>query len=187
MDGAACNYKDVFGVIIGTGVGGGLVSQRRLIEGANGITGEFGHLPLPFREEADGPSILCNCGQFGCIDKTIGGGALERLYFCRYGDQKSASQIAELALKQDHLALTTLDSFYTTVAKAMVTIIHAYDPEVIVLSGGLSQLPNLYEAVVTRWEKYCLLRRGINTKLLPALHGTMTGLRGAAWLGKNYI
>jgi fructokinase len=124
-DGAGAGYRTVFGLIMGTGVGGGLVIDGNLVQGANGLAGEVGHLPLPFREPADGPIVPCSCGQSGCIDKSASGPALLRLHLVLSGKALTASpQIADLARQGDAEALATLDRFYTAVAKAMVPILH---------------------------------------------------------------
>lgn len=185
VDGAGAGYRSVFGLIMGTGVGGGFVVEGKLVQGANGLTGEVGHLPLPFREPADGPVVPCNCGQSGCIDKSASGPALLRLYHVLTGKTLKASpQIADLARQGDAEALATLDRFYTTVAKALVPILHTFDPEIIVVSGGLSNLPGLFEAVPQRWGKYALVPNPA-TLFVPAKHGALSGLRGAAWIGKS--
>lgn len=184
VDGAGAQYHMIFGVVMGTGAGGGLVIDKRVIEGPNGLTGEWGHMPLPFREEADGPALLCACGQHGCIEQHISGPALSRLHERMTGHALDAAKIGALAVSRDAAALKTLDHFYTTVAKAMVTIIHTIDPQVVVISGGLSELPGLYDKVPERWGEYAL-RKDLKTALRPAKHGARTGLRGAAWLGKR--
>ena len=186
MDGAGAADTVVFTAVLGTGVGGGLVINRQIIEGANSIAGEIGHLPLPFREAEDGPLVQCNCGQTGCIDKTASGSGLERLYKSMGGHDLSAIQIADRARDQEDLAARVLDQFYTVISKAMVTIIHSYDPGVIILSGGLSVLPDLVQIVSERYVRYCLLK-DMKTRIQLAKHGSMTGLRGAAWLGATLV
>jgi fructokinase len=183
-NGAGAGCRSVFGLIMGTGVGGGFVYEGKLVQGANGLTGEFGHLPLPFREPADGPVVSCNCGQSGCIDKSASGPALLRLHHVLTGKMLTASpQIAELARQGDKEALATLDRFYTTVAKAMLPVLHMFDPDMVVVSGGLSNLPGLYEAVPKRWGQYAMVPQP-KTLFVQAKHGTMSGLRGAALLGR---
>jgi fructokinase len=184
VDGAGAGHRMVFGVIMGTGVGGGFVVDGRIIEGPNGLTGEWGHLPLPFREDSDGPAVACGCGQTGCIEKLVCGAALSRLHETLAGKRADAAQIGEAARSGDGEALRTLDRYYTVVAKAMVTLIHTFDPEIIVVSGGLNNLPGLYEEVPKRWGRYAA-RKDLKTKFAPAKHGATTGLRGAAWLGKR--
>ena len=184
-DGAGAGHRSVFGLIMGTGVGGGLVLDGKLLQGASGLAGEFGHLPLPRRDAADGPVVACKCGQEGCIDKSASGPALLRLHLQLTGKKLTASpQLTELARNGDAEALATLDKFFTTVAKAMVTVLHMFDPEIIVVCGGLSNLPGLYEAVPARWGRFAMIPN-IRTKLVPAKYGALTGLRGAAWLGQS--
>jgi fructokinase len=185
-DGAGAGYRSVFGLILGTGVGGGFVLDKKLVQGANGLTGEVGHLPLPFREPADGAVVACDCGQSGCIDKSASGPALLRLHHVLTGTLYTASpQIAELARQGDVQALASLDRFYTVVAKAMLPVLHMFDPDIIVVSGGLSNMPGLYEAVTQRWGAYTLVR-AVKTLFVPPKHGALSGLRGAAWLGKGH-
>ena len=184
-DGAGVGYKTVFGLVLGTGVGGGLVIDGKLVQGVNGLTGEVGHLPLPHREPKDGPVVGCSCGQSGCIDKSASGPALLRLHHQRTGQTFTASpQIAELARQGDADALASLDQFYTTIAKSMVPILHMFDPDIIVVCGGLNTLPLLIETVPKRWGAYTMILN-LKTKFVAAKHGAMSGLRGAAWLGKR--
>lgn len=186
VGGAGAGYRIVFGLILGTGVGGGLIVDQKIVAGPNGLTGEFGHIPLPFRETEDGPLTECLCCQKGCIDKSISGPALVRLYAAMTGAQNDATQIAERARGGDKEAQRVLDRFYTVVAKAMVPVIHMFDPDIIVVSGGLSNLPGLYNEVPKRWEKYTI-SKNLRTKFIPAQHGALSGLRGAAWMGRSLI
>lgn len=183
-DGAGAGYRSVFGLIMGTGVGGGFVCDGRIVEGANGLSGEIGHLPLPYYEPSDGDLVPCGCGQKGCIEKLTCGAALARLYHKMTGKESDAPQISALANAGDSEAVQVLDRFYTVVAKAMVAIIHTFDPHVIVVSGGLNNLPGLYDAVPKRWGDYTI-SKSITTRFLRAHHGAMSGLRGAAWLGAS--
>lgn len=183
-DGAGRGHHSVFGLVLGTGVGAGLVINQHIYEGCHGIAGEFGHLPLPYRSDEDGPIVSCNCGQNGCIDKTISGPGLERLHYARTGQKLTTHQIVSQAFDQEGGALGTLDRFYTMIAKAMVTVIHAYDPDVIVVSGGLNALPGLYEAVPQKWVSLVLMSP-LNTRFVPAVHGALSGRRGAALLCKS--
>ncbi len=184
VDGAGEGYNNVFGLILGTGVGGGLVIDGRLVEGANGLAGEIGHLPLPFREDSDGAAVDCPCGQKGCIDKSASGPALSRLYERKTGQLADAERIADLARRGDAEAGRVLDVFITTLAKAMIPILHMFDPDVIAVSGGLANLPHIYDEVPKRWGRYAL-RPDIKTRFVPAKHGALSGLRGAAWLGRG--
>ena len=145
---------------------------------------EIGHLPLPFYEESDGERALCGCGQTGCVEQLIAGSGLARLYCRHTGLTADAKQIGDLARKGDAQALRVLDSYYTTVAKAMILVLHTFDPEVISVSGGLNSLPGLYTEVPKRWGRYAINKNPI-TKFVPSRFGAIAGLRGAAWLGKS--
>ena len=184
VDGAGAGCDSVLGLILGTGVGSGFVCGGRLLDGPNGLTGEIGHLPLPFREAADGPVVACGCGQQGCIEKSISGGALARLYETMTGACADARMIGERALAGDAEALRVLDRYFEIVAKAMVAVLHSFDPEIIVVSGGLNALPALYDEVPKRWGRYCYASNP-KTKFVPAKHGPTSGTRGAAWLWRR--
>ncbi|NTU76508.1 MAG: ROK family protein [Alphaproteobacteria bacterium] len=181
VDGAGKDFTTVLGLIVGTGVGAGIVHRQQILVGPNGLAGEIGHLPLPFREPEDGPFAPCSCRQQGCIDATISGPGLSRLYALMTGREASPKAIAEMAEKGDSDACRVLDRYFETVAKAMVVAIHSFDPDVIVVSGGLCALPGLYDEVPRRWGKYALAKKP-KTKFVPAKHGPMSGVRGAAWL-----
>lgn len=182
VDGAGQGNDRVVGLIIGTGVGSGFIYRGEIVDGPNGLTGEIGHLPLPFRSPDDGPLHSCGCKQVGCIETSINGAALERLYHFMTGGSLSPPDIANAAQQGDAKALSVLDRYYEVVAKAMATIIHSFDPDVITVSGGLNSLPGLYEAVPKCWGKYCYTSQPL-TQLVPAKHGPMAGMRGAALLG----
>lgn len=178
-EGAGQGHRTVFGLIMGTGIGGGLVIDGKIYQGPHGIAGEIGHLPLPFREASDGPLADCGCGQKGCIDKSISGPALARLYKHMTGREiEDPRHVVTSLAKMDQDAKRVCDQFYTTVAKAMITIINAYDPEIIVVSGGLNSLPGLYDEVPKRWGRFALLKN-LKTKFVPAKLGALSGIRGA--------
>lgn len=187
VDGAGKGYETVLGLIIGTGVGSGYIVKGQIVDGPHGLSGEIGHLPLPFREDSDGAPLLCSsCGQKGCIEKYIAGPALSRLYaFMTCGPEKEPAQIAAEASAGDAEALRVLDHYYEMVAKAMIVPIHALDPHVIVVSGGLNALPGLYEEVPKRWGKYCVVKTKLKTRFVQASYGPKAGLRGAALLGRS--
>jgi fructokinase len=186
MEGAGREHRTVFGLIMGTGIGGGFVFDGHVVRGANGLAGEVGHLPLPSYEMSDGELVGCGCGQKGCIERLIAGPALSRLYKAKTGKDADGKAITELAQKRDPEVLKMLDGYYTTVAKAMVTVLHTFDPEIITVSGGLNNLPGLYDEVPKRWGRYAIAKKP-NTKFVPAAFGAMAGLRGAAWLGRNFL
>ena len=182
VDGAGQGYERVVGLILGTGVGSGFIYRGEIVDGPNGLTGEIGHLPLPFRTAEDGPLQNCGCKQAGCIESSINGAALERLYYFMNGTHLSPPDLAAAARNGDAKALSVLDRYFEIVAKAMVAVIHSFDPDVITVSGGLNSLPGLYEAVPQRWGKYCYTSQPM-TQFVPAQHGPMAGMRGAAMLG----
>ncbi len=184
MEGAGKGYPSVFGLILGTGVGGGFILDGKIVVGANGTCGEVGHLPLPSWSPADGERRVCGCGRDDCVEAYISGPSLARLYEKRTGKKADAKKIGELAKNDDKDALEVLDIYYTLVAKAMTVILHTFDPHVITVSGGLNALPGLYDEVPKRWGQYAICRNP-KTKFVPAKFGAMAGLRGAAWLGKD--
>lgn len=184
MEGAGKGHRSVFGLIMGTGIGGGFVFDGHVLGGVNGLCGEIGHLPLPYYEESDGELAPCGCGQKGCIERLIAGAGLARRYRAKTGLEADAKHIAELARHGDADALHVLDGYYTTVAKALITVLHSFDPDIITVSGGLNALPGLYVEVPKRWGRYAINKTPV-TKFVPASFGAIAGLRGAAWLGKN--
>jgi fructokinase len=181
VDGAGAGYKSVLGYNMGTGIGSGFIFDGKIVNGRHGLTGEIGHLPLPFREPEDGPVVTCGWCRQGCVEQSISGGALARLYAFMTGEEADGKMIAERAIVGDTKALRVLDRYFEVVAKAMIIPLYALDPDIIVISGGLNSLPGLYDEVPKRWEKYSV-SHGVKTKLVPAYHGPESGLRGAAWL-----
>lgn len=181
LEGAGKGFDSVYGMTLGTGIGGGFVFKGQLVEGKNGLAGELAHLPLPFREEADGPLLDCDCGLKGCIEKSICGKALASLYTYMTGKTAEPKTISELARARDADALHVLDRYYEVVAKAVVAIVYAFDPEIIVVSGNMIRLPGLFEEVPKRWHKspYTV---NLATKFVPAQFGPLSGMRGAALL-----
>ena len=182
LEGAGKGYRSVFGLIMGTGVGGGFILEGHIIAGANGLCGEIGHLPLPYYEESDGARVSCACGQTGCIEKLTAGAALSRLHESLTGKAATPREISENATRGDREARRVLDRYYTVLAKAMTTILHSFDPDIITVSGGLNALPDLYEEIPKRWGAYALTKNQ-KTKFVAASFGSMAGLRGAAILG----
>jgi len=181
IDGAGKGYNSVVGLTISTGVGSGYIFRGHIVDGPNGLTGEFGHLPMPFRQEGDAPLFPCICKQSTCIEKAICGGGLVRLYTMMTGKAAEPKTIGELASAKDPEALRVMDCYYEMVAKSMIVLLYTFDPEAIVVSGGLSQLPGLFDEVPRRWGKYALVKE-VKTKFLPATHGPLASVRGAAWL-----
>jgi len=179
-DGAAAGAGVVFGVIIGTGTGGGVVVDRRVLVGANAIAGEWGHNALPLPDDKERPGPACYCGRFGCIETFLSGPALEREY-ARSGPRMAAAEIAARARGQDPVACACLERYIDRMARSLASVINLLDPDVIVLGGGLSNIDELYTAVPSQWGRYVFSDR-VHTRLVRAMHGDSSGVRGAAWL-----
>lgn len=180
-DGAGAAYHHVFGVILGTGVGGGQVVGRKLTTGANGTNGEWGHLPLPHYTPDDAPPYHCHCGQMNCMENILSGGGLVRLHERLHGQTVTAPEIAAAAMRGDSTALATLNRYYDLLARGLTTILLCVDPEVIVIGGGLKHLPGMCVAVAERIPRFCFIK-ALKTAILPAHHDDDSGVRGAAWL-----
>ena len=180
-DGAAAGAAVVFGVIIGTGTGGGLVVNGRVVTGANAIAGEWGHNPLPAPDDDERPGPSCYCGRSGCIETFLSGPALARDYAAQGGDQVSAIDVAARADAGEPRALACLDRYEHRFARAIASVINIVDPDVIVLGGGLSNMRRLYDRIPALWTAHVFSDR-VDTELLPARHGDSSGVRGAAWL-----
>jgi fructokinase len=183
-DGAAMNAHIVFGVILGTGTGGGIVVGRRILEGRNRIAGEWGHNPLPWPSESETPGPPCYCGRFGCIETFLSGCGLSRAYASLASRTVEADEIAARALEGDAAASAALDIYENRLARALASIINVLDPDVIVLGGGLSNIDRLYANVPKLWAPYVFSDRA-DTLLVKALHGDSSGVRGAAWLWED--
>ena len=181
IDGAAATVRVVFGVIFGTGVGGGLVVNRQLHVGRNKIAGEWGHNPLPWAHGDELPGTECYCGKRGCIETFLSGGGLAREYLARNGQQRTAVAIAEAAAAGDPLANRCLDSYRDRLARSLASLINVLDPDAIVLGGGLSNVTSLYPALPALIQSYAF-SADAGTPILRAMHGDSSGVRGAAWL-----
>jgi fructokinase len=180
-DGAAAGAAVVFGVIIGTGTGGGVVVNGSVITGANAIAGEWGHNPLPAPKDDERPGPPCYCGRAGCIETFLSGPALSADYSLHGGDVIDASEVAARADRGDARALQCLERYEDRFARAIASIINVIDPDVIVLGGGLSNIARLYDRVPALWSAYVFSDR-VDTHLVRAKHGDSSGVRGAAWL-----
>ncbi len=176
-DGAGAGAATVFGVILGTGTGGGIVVHGRVLAGPNAIAGEWGHNPLPWSTDAERPGPACYCGRRGCIETFLSGPGLAR----DDGRGLTAAAIAERAAEGDAVARESLARHADRLARALATVVNLLDPEVIVLGGGLSKLAGLYDTVPARWSDY-IFSDTVRTRLLPPRHGDSSGVRGAAWL-----
>ena len=180
-DGAAAGVRVVFGVILGTGTGGGVVVDGRVIDGANGIAGEWGHNPLPWPEVDERPGPSCYCARSGCIETFLSGPAVTRAFHALTGDTLTADQIAARAAAGDAAAAHHLARYVDRCARALASVINILDPDVIVLGGGLSNIDTLYSAVPAQWSRY-VFSDVVRTRLVKAEHGDSSGVRGAAWL-----
>ena len=180
-DGAAAGASTVFGVIIGTGTGGGVVINGQIVVGANAIAGEWGHNPLPAPEDDERPGPPCYCGRSGCIETFLSGPALARDYIALGGSDLAASEVAARADAGDSRAAAALDRYERRFARAIAGIINVIDPDVIVLGGGLSNMQRLYTRVPALWAPH-IFSDHVATRLVRARHGDASGVRGAAWL-----
>lgn len=183
-DGAAAGARSVFGVIIGTGTGGGVVVNGQLLNGPNAIAGEWGHNPLPWPQPSELPGPACYCGKRGCIETWVSGPALAadlRRVSARELDGKAIASAAE---RGDAEAEAALQRYEDRLARALATVINLLDPEVIVLGGGLSNLRRLYQHLPARIRPY-IFGDGLATAIVPPHFGDSSGVRGAAWLWRN--
>lgn len=180
-DGAAAGARSVFGVIIGTGCGGGIVINGHVLEGARGIGGEWGHNPLPWSEADEHPGPQCWCGRLGCMEMWASGTGLSADYKRRTGELVSGHDIVARANLGEPDAQASLDRHASRLARGLAHIINIVDPEVIVLGGGLSKLPHLYE-VVPRLAAPYVFSDVKNIDIRPPKWGDASGVRGAAWL-----
>ena len=178
-DGAGAGASIVFAVIVGTGTGGGVVVNGRVLAGANAIAGEWGHNPLPPPSDAAAvdPPTLCYCGRRGCVETYFSGPALER----DYGAGATAQDVADRARHGEAAATAALERYADRMARALGVVINILDPDVIVLGGGLSNIDFLYDTVPQRWAASIFSDR-VATRLVRARHGDASGVRGAAWL-----
>lgn len=181
VDGAAAGASVVFGVIVGTGTGGAIVVDRKVVVGANAIGGEWGHNPMPWPERSECPGPPCYCGRTGCIETFLSGPGMSRDHREATGDTVDAIEIAARAKKGDADADATVERYAGRMARGLAAIINVVDPDVIVLGGGLSNIAQLYERVPRLWVPYVFSDR-IATKLVRAKFGDSSGVRGAAWL-----
>ncbi len=184
-DGAAAGAGLVFGVILGTGVGGGLVVDGRVLIGRNAIAGEWGHNPLPWAISPDEvPRPACWCGLTGCIEQWLSGPAFERDYAAHAGESLAGEQIAARAQQGDPPALEALKRYEHRLARALAHVINLFDPDAIVLGGGMSNVQRLYEHVPQIWDEY-VFSDPIATRLVAPRFGDSSGVRGAAFLNES--
>jgi fructokinase len=181
VDGSGADGRVVFGVIIGTGTGGGVVVDRTLIIGANAIAGEWGHNPLPWPRDDERPGASCYCGRAGCIETFLSGGALARDFERHTGRSLSGPELVVEAERGDAEALAALQRYEDRFARALASIINVLDPDVIVLGGGVSNIDRWYHTVPELLPKY-VFSDAVDTAIRKAKHGDSSGVRGAAWL-----
>ena len=174
VDGAGQGARVVFGVILGTGVGGGIVVDGRVLTGPNAIAGEWGHNPLPLPTDADLPLPPCYCGRFGCIETYLSGPGLARDHQQVTGARLAPEEIVSLGGE-------SLKRYEERLARALATVINLLDPDVIVLGGGMSNIERLYGEVPRLWGRHVFSDR-VTTRLARHAHGDSSGVRGAAWL-----
>ncbi|MBF0186720.1 MAG: ROK family protein [Magnetococcales bacterium] len=181
VDGAAAGAASVFGVIVGTGTGGGVVVHGRLLQGPNAIAGEWGHNPLPWPDGAELRPAACYCGRSGCIETYLSGPGMVRDYQMETGLNSSPEEIVRDAERGVSKAVDAMNRYEDRFARALASVINVLDPEVVVLGGGMSNIASLYEAVPGRWDRY-IFSQNVETRLVKAVHGDSSGVRGAAWL-----
>jgi len=180
-DGAGAGADVVFGVILGTGVGGGIVVRGRVLDGPNGIAGEWGHDPLPWPRDDERPGPPCFCGKDGCIETFLSGPGLAGDHRRATGTALAPAAIVEAAAAGDPACEATLARYEERLARALAHVVNLLDPDVVVLGGGLSNLDRLYASVPRLWGRWVFSDR-VDTKLEKNRHGDSSGVRGAAWL-----
>lgn len=180
-DGAAAGAAVVFGVIVGTGCGAGIVVRGQVLNGPNAIAGEWGHNPLPWPQAEEQPGPDCYCGRQGCLETWVSGTGLARDFRAQGGPLRSAAEIAEAAVLGDAASEAALCRYEDRLARGLAHVINILDPEVIVLGGGMSNLTRLYENVPRLWGRY-VFSDAVSTRLVPPMYGDSSGVRGAAWL-----
>ena len=182
IDGAGQGFETVFGVILGTGVGGGVAVRRHVLEGPNQIAGEWGHNPLPWmtdEERASAPP--CYCGKRGCIETFLSGPGFELDHAWAGDVRRSSPDIVRAAATGDAAAIQSLGRYQDRLARGLAAVINVLDPDAIVLGGGMSNLPDLPAAVSALLPRY-VFSDTVRTKVLLNAHGDSSGVRGAAWL-----
>jgi fructokinase len=179
-DGAAAGAAVVFGVILGTGVGGGIVVDGKLVSGPNAIAGEWGHNPLPWPEAGELPGPPCYCGRRGCIETFLSAPGLAADHLAATGEDLAPAEIVAAATGAGRAA-ATFARYEARLARALAHVINLLDPHLIVLGGGLSNAESLYPTVPSLWQAH-VFSDTVATRLVPNRHGDSSGVRGAAWL-----
>ncbi len=181
VDGAGAGCRVVFGVILGTGTGGGIVVERKVLTGPNAIAGEWGHNPLPWPRPDEWPGPACYCGKTGCVETFLSGPGLARDYREATGQAIDATEVTARAARGDVLANDALARYEGRMARALAVVLDILDPDVVVLGGGISRMERLYTSVPRLWQEWAFSDR-VDTPLRPPVHGDASGVRGAAWL-----
>lgn len=181
VDGAAKEANVVFGVIVGTGTGAGIVIDGKVLTGTNAIAGEWGHNPLPWPKDDERPGLPCYCGKQGCIETFLSGTGLARNFELQNHRSLSAEQIVAGAEQGDEVCEQAMQTYEEQMARGLSHVINILDPDVIVLGGGMSNIKRLYQNVPRLWQQY-VFSDHVSTKLSPPAHGDSSGVRGAAWL-----
>ena len=183
IDGSGEQYNSLFGVILGTGVGGGLVIDGKIFPGANLISGEWGHNPLPWPDLNELPGPECYCGLSGCIETFLSGPGLENTFYKITGETVSANEISKKLQNNDQDAIKVIELYENRLARGLAIVVNILDPEIIVLAGGVSNISRLYSNVKNIWNKYIISTdEDVVTPIVQAKHGDSSGVRGAAWL-----
>jgi fructokinase len=185
-DGAASGVEIVFGVIVGTGTGAGIVVRGHVLTGANGIAGEWGHNALPWPDDDEHPGPSCYCGKQGCIETFLSGPGMTADYERHTGQRALPQEIERSADRGDTAAIAAMERYERRMARALASVINVLDPDVIVLGGGMSKIDRLYDNVPRLWSRWVFAATGsmpdVRTRLARARHGDASGVRGAAWL-----
>ena len=185
-DGAAAGAEIVFGVILGTGVGGGIVVRGQVLTGPNAIAGEWGHNPLPWPKDDERPGYPCFAGHSGCIETFLSGPGIERDHLRANGEALTSHDIGARAAIGDTACEATMRRYEERLARALAHVVNILDPDVIVLGGGLSNVQRLYVNVPALWGSWVFSDR-VDTRLVRHKYGDSSGVRGAAWLGAGTL
>lgn len=186
-DGSGAGHNVVFGAILGTGCGGGIVANQRLMTGPNACSGEWGHNPLPhYRPEYDGESPLCYCGQYHCLESFISGSGLARQFRQQAAQEVTAEDLVQQMREGREGAQALWRRYRNQVARAFASVVNLLDPDVIVVGGGLSGVDELYSGLSEEMAQYVFGGRCV-TPVVPATHGASSGVRGAAWAGEQAL
>ena len=182
VDGAGKNAATVFGVILGTGVGGGIVVNKQVLEGRNNIAGEWGHIPLPNRTDEEKKYVKdCYCGKLGCMETYISGPGFAATFNLRHSTNINSHEIIEGYMKGDTNSNQALERYVDHLARGLSIVCNIIDPDVVVLGGGMSNIDFIYNNIDSAMEKY-IFSDTFHTKIVKNIHGDSGGVRGAAWL-----